>query len=180
MVAIVNKIQESVFDASAPLRKGFFAGLQDERIARNGGCGDFPLEDIAYIGEPVVKGAAIKYPDDHIMANHAVKHPLTTSTAADVVGFVVYQPNSMSNPYYNRPAIEGLGRKMINVALIGSGIVMGMDAGEAALDGDAVLFDADPDSATFGKVFKTAAAGRIETGAKFYGAAAVGVCRVKL
>lgn len=184
-------VQDAFYDASAPLQKGQIADYASHNLMTTGGGGDYPVEGTVYIGEFVVKGTAVTYPDDQIVQRHAVKEAEAGSTTADIVGMIPLHCNAISAPTLDRPGLIGpssdlsQGKSMARVAQVGSGILIGAKLGAAidAADGDAVytVVDAATASLPVGTIVTSAQAGAIDTGSTFFGAATAGtVCRIKL
>lgn len=183
-------VQDAFFDASAPLQKGQIADYASHNLMVTGGGGDYPVEGTVYIGEFVVKGTAVTFPDDQIVQRYSVKAPETGSVTADIVGMIPIHCNAISAPTLDRPGLIGptsnlgQGKSMARVAQVGSGILIGgiLGEGTAADEGAVyVVVDAVAASLPAGTISATAGAGKIDTGSKFFGAAATNaVCRIKL
>ena len=183
-------VQDAFFDASAPLQKGQIADYASHNLMVTGGGGDYPVEGTVYVGEFVVKGTAVAFPDDQIMQRYSVKAPETGSNTADIVGMVPIHCNAISAPTLDRPGLIGpasnlgQGKSMARVAQVGSGILIGGILGEGTASDEGAVYvvvDAAAASLPAGTISATAGAGKIDTGSKFFGSAATdAVCRIKL
>tara|TARA_R110001592_G_scaffold293758_2_gene563429 strand:- start:220 stop:774 length:555 start_codon:yes stop_codon:yes gene_type:complete len=177
-------VQDEFFDASAPLQKGQIADFQSHNLMITGGGGGFPVEGVIYIGEFVVKGAAVTYPDEHILQPYAVKEPVAASVAGDVVGFTTLHCNAISAPTYDRPALTGAGtgKAMAKIALVGGGVIAGAISVDAVTDGAAVNIYVDDVTLAVpvGTISATGGAGYVTLSSTFVGAASAGLVRIKL
>lgn len=179
-------VQDEFFDASAPLQKGQIADFQSHNLMITGGGGDFPVEGVIYIGEFVVKGDAVTYPDEHILQPYAVKEPVAASVAGDVVGITTLHCNAISAPTYDRPALVGstigAGKSMAKIATIGGGVIVGAISVDAVTDGAPVNIYVDDVTLAVpvGTISATGGAGYITLSSTFVGAADAGLVRIKL